>query len=152
MTWLRVSPALGLFLIACAPTYHTAPAYRFDPQAAHALEQRAAETCAAIDPPVPQPHRPFRTDGCSLFLDGWPTGDDWQGRCIDHDIAYWCGGPPALRARADEAFRQCLRDPTGSVMAFVMKVGVGAGGHPWMPAWYRWGYSHDYPAPYYGER
>jgi hypothetical protein len=35
-------------------------------------------------------------------------------------------------------------------MAYTMKLGVGVGGHPWVPAYYRWGYGHDYPAPYYG--
>lgn len=150
MKGLGVGLGLVVLVLACAPTYHTAPTCRFDAQAARALEQRAAETCAAVDPPVPQPDRPFRTDGCSFFLDAWPTGTSWQECCIAHDIAYWCGGPAALRHQADEAFRECLRDPTGSVVAFSMKVGVGIGGHPWVPAYFRWGYGHDYPAPYYG--
>ena len=33
------------------------------------------------------PSYPFTTDGCTLWPDGF-----WQSCCVEHDMAYWCGG------------------------------------------------------------
>ncbi len=62
----------------CAPTYHTAEAYRFDPVATAALEQLAAHICAERGEPGGKPTERFRTDGCSMWPDGTFAGETWQ--------------------------------------------------------------------------
>lgn len=86
--------------------------------------------------------RPFTTDGCSLFPDGWPTEQDtWLECCVEHDKAYWLGGTEQERLRADRNLRDCVLDATGdSHLAELMYAGVRAGGHPLFPTWYRWAY------------
>lgn len=55
-----------------------------------------------------------------------------------------------MRAEADEQLERCVAETYGSWMGKAMKCGVRVGGHPWVPAYWRWGYGHAYPAPYYG--
>jgi hypothetical protein len=141
--WLPV--LLGL---ACAPTWHRASPYRFDPAAAAALEARAAEVCRARGEPAGPPTEPFRTDGCSLWPDGMFTGETWQACCVEHDIAYWCGGTRAMRLEADRALAACVGERYRPWMGAVMKPGVRLGGGPAVPAYFRWGYGHPYPAGY----
>jgi len=49
------------------------------------------------------PPNPFTTDGCSLVPNGPMTEC-----CIEHDMAYWCGGPSVLRSASDEALSSCI--------------------------------------------
>ena len=136
-------------LAACAPTYHRAPVYRYDGAAARSITEQAWEQCREEGLPAGTPSEPFRTDGCSMWPDAWITGTDWQSCCVAHDIAYWCGGPPALRWAADRELQRCVARELSPAMGAVMLPGVRAGGHPWLPLYWRWGYGHRYPAPYY---
>ena len=84
----------------------------------------------------------FKSDGCSLFLDGtFKDPELWKGCCVEHDIAYWKGGTEEEREAADLKFRECILKKTGdAVLAKVMYEAVRAGGSPHFPTWYRWGY------------
>lgn len=136
---------LAASLAGCffAPRQHTVEPYRSDAEAAAALEQRATDACAATGHPDGVPTRPFVTDGCSAFLDG-----DWALCCVEHDIPYWCGGPSAARAEADERLRACVAQKRSGFLAAAMKLGVDVGGHPWWPAYWRWGYGRVWPSGY----
>lgn len=129
----------------CAPSRHTLEPYRSDPVAGAALSARAAEQCteSGRNQGV-QPDRIFITDGCSRVLDtAWNTAC-----CVEHDIAYWCGGDRAARLQADTEFGQCIAGETNAFVGWVMKTGVRIGGHPVFPSSYRWGYGHPYRATY----
>lgn len=140
--------ALVVLAAGCAPGYHRPPALRFDRPRAAALEARAETECrAAVGPAGAAPKRPFVTDGCTLWADGLWTGRSWQACCIAHDIAYWCGGPAALRAQADRALDRCVETEYSGWMGAVMWTGTRTLGHRRVPAHWRWGYGHDYPAP-----
>jgi len=39
----------------------------------------------------------------------WPD-DGWVACCVEHDIAYWCGGSADDRWRADNELLLCIRD------------------------------------------
>ena len=140
-------PALAALVAACAPTYHVPPAYRHDRPRAEALEARAVEACRLAVGPEGVPRRTFVSDGCTLWPDGLWTGSSWQECCIDHDIAYWCGGPAPLRSDADRALDQCVDVAYAGYMGSLMRVGTWALGGRLVPAHWRWGYGHDYPAP-----
>ena len=86
--------------------------------------------------------RDFESDGCSLFLDGtFDNPELWKKCCHLHDIAYWRGGTKKERELADLAFKQCVEKKTGnSHLAGLMYQAVRAGGEPYFPTWYRWGY------------
>lgn len=90
--------------------------------------------------------RPFSTDGCSLFPDRAPVGQaDWCGCCVAHDLAYWRGGSAAERLESDRVFRQCVQAASRSpALAGTMYGAVRAGGVPWLPSAFRWGYGWSY--------
>jgi hypothetical protein len=81
----------------------------------------------------------FTTDGCSM----WPD-DGWVRCCVEHDMAYWCGGTSADRTRADATFRDCVSALHGAPMAWLMYASVRVGGAPWEPFPWRWAYGWDY--------
>lgn len=84
---------------------------------------------------------PFTTDGCSLFPDGNPQHKSlWFQCCIQHDMAYWMGGTEPQRRQADLALEQCVADFGEPEIASLMLAGVRAGGTPYLPSSYRWGY------------
>ena len=93
---------------------------------------------------------PFASDGCSMFPDRAPIGTaDWCACCVAHDLAYWRGGSADERARADEEFGRCVRASSGdAVLAETMLAGVRAGGLPYFPTAYRWGYGWPYGRGY----
>lgn len=67
--------------------------------------------------------------------------DLWEECCFEHDIAYWQGGTAAERLEADQLLRECIEQRTGDrILAKVMYDAVRAGGTPYFPTWYRWGY------------
>ena len=145
MHWHRLGAlalALSLSLASCAPQAHRAARYRFDPALASRVEAKARAECGH------EPEHAFLTDGCSMWLDGWFTGSSWQECCVDHDVVYWCGGPGSRRSKADEALRGCVADEFQGWMGGVMWMGVRLGGHPWVPAYWRWGYGNDWPSSY----
>ena len=84
----------------------------------------------------------FTSDGCSLFIDGtFEKPELWKECCLKHDIAYWQGGTKEQREQADLAFKKCVEKKTGdSTLAQLMYEAVRAGGEPYFPTWYRWGY------------
>lgn len=130
-----------LLLSACTPRATTLEPYRRDSMQAEALEQRAEAHCEARYPSLP-PH-PFTTDGCTLWLDG-----DWVQCCVEHDIAYWCGGSAEERERSDETFRDCIAAAGSPNMAAWMLATVRIGGFPWYPVSWRWGYGWVWPHGY----
>ena len=134
--------------VGCVAQQHTIEPYRSDPAAAAQIESRATEVChaqRARDGLSSQPERPFRTDGCSA----WPDSEATRGCCVEHDIAYWCGGSAEARAEADAAFEDCVATRSGSPwLGTLMKTGVRFGGHPIFPMPYRWGYGDAYRAGY----
>jgi hypothetical protein len=137
---VRLSIGLGLLLVAgCTPATSRLEPYRDDATQAEALQRRAVEVCRQRRGADLPPH-PFTSDGCSL----WPDGP-WVNCCLDHDIAYWCGGSSEDRDRADEAFRQCVAAESSTGMGTVMFAGVRVGSLPWYPLPFRWGYGWDWP-------
>ncbi len=135
------SVALAAASAACAPTQHTVDPYRSDRAAAAALEARAAAICAhGPHGPRTLPEEKFVSDGCSLWIDdGWA-----EPCCVEHDIRYWCGGEKAERSAADASLRACVDSTASGSLAEMMRLGVGVGGHPLFPTYYRWGYGRPY--------
>ncbi len=84
----------------------------------------------------------FKSDGCSLFIDGtFKDRDLWKDCCVEHDVAYWKGGTAEERKAADLKFRECIEKRTGDkALALLMYEAVRTGGGPHFPTWYRWGY------------
>lgn len=95
----------------------------------------------------------FETDGCSMFPDGTlskPT--KWQHCCIQHDFAYYVGGPEEAREEADNQLASCVAEASGSsLLGSVMYYGVRLGGTPALPTPWRWGYGWDWD-PFNGYR
>ncbi len=146
---------LGLALaIACAGVvatcaacttldHHSAEPYRSDAKQAAAIEREAIAWCSAHGEPAGPPTLPFRTDACSLWLDG-----SWPACCVEHDVAYWCGGTAEARARADAELSACVAREYAPWMGGLMQVGVRVGGSPLWPTYFRWGYGHPYSGRY----
>ena len=84
----------------------------------------------------------FKSDGCSLFVDGtFKDRELWKGCCVEHDVAYWKGGTVEERKAADLKLRECIEKRTGDkALALLMYEAVRTGGGPHFPTWYRWGY------------
>jgi len=143
----RVGALLPLLLVlACAaPTRHVPEPWASDPEAGALLAARAAAACQTSGGSGGvQPVRPFVTDGCSRFPD-----TEWNTQCcVEHDIAYWCGGTSEERAAADAAFGDCIAARAGGFMGWFMEAGVRVGGAPVFPTPYRWGYGHPYSGGY----
>lgn len=138
-----VAAFLVALLVACAtPTRSTLG----DPSEQAALaaltDAGAADACSARRADGVTPPHPFTSDGCSV----WPDAD-WVACCLAHDVVYWCGGNAEARAGADRHLRACVSEEA-SGMGGLMWLGVRAGGAPWLPAPWRWGYGWDYPAGY----
>ena len=135
----RVNAMLSVVVLlgaGCTPIANTLQPYRRDATAAQALEQRAYDYCAQSHGRTP-PHR-FTTDGCSF----WPD-DGWVQCCVEHDIAYWCGGSADDRERADEGLRDCVARDHGATLGEMMYLGVRVGGIPWQPFPWRWAYGWE---------
>ena len=97
----------------------------------------------------PSSIQPFTSDGCSLFPDGdLEDNERWLNCCTQHDIAYWQGGSKEQRYQADLALKQCVSNLNKEKTAELMFAGVRAGGSPYFPTWYRWGYGWPYTRGY----
>lgn len=93
--------------------------------------------------------RPFTTDGCSLFPDGLPNHKNlWLECCIEHDKAYWLGGTYDERIAADKTLKNCVQQAKEPGIAELMLKGVRAGGTPYLPLPFRWGYGWPYGRGY----
>jgi hypothetical protein len=89
--------------------------------------------------------KPFTTDGCSDFPNGTPSQQSlWLDCCVRHDLAYWKGGTEAERLTADRALQRCVAQTGEEKIAELMLAGVRAGGSPYYPTSYRWGYGWPY--------
>lgn len=101
---------------------------------------------------------PFRSDGCSVVgpiahFFGYEN-DAIAKCCLQHDKAYWLGGPLKFKWRADRDFRKCLKHsikishgwqkPFPSALARLMWLGVAIGGFIPHPR-FRWGYGWKFP-------
>jgi len=95
------------------------------------------------------PPREFTTDGCSggmswswqTFVKPFTKNDiPWRGCCVTHDHCYWAGGTWTDRRNADLALRDCVADKGYPIMAWAIYFGVRAGGSPFWPVSWRWGY------------
>jgi len=93
--------------------------------------------------------RPFTTDGCSDFPDGTPSHKTlWRACCSEHDKAYWQGGTYKERWRADAELQRCVASVGEPAVAALMYAGVRAGGSPYWPTRFRWGYGWPWPRGY----
>lgn len=89
--------------------------------------------------------KPFTTDGCSLFPEGTPAQQSlWLNCCVAHDRAYWLGGSYEARQTADDALAACVAEVGEPEIALLMLKGVRAGGSPFWPTAFRWGYGWPY--------
>ena len=117
-----------------------------NPEAPTAEEQplvaRANAWCEAMQHPAGEPNRAFATDGCTGWVDG-----SLRECCVDHDIAYWCGGSADQRREADERFRACAEERSPGQSGLVYYA-VRIWGVPWLPTSWRWGYGHSFGSGY----
>ena len=131
-------------MAGCSPARSTLrPPYRLDGASYTAAElgEEAVQRCLADGrDPSALPPRAFTTDGCTLVSGGASTGC-----CIEHDMAYWCGGEARLRIAADRRLRQCVAAHNGRFAATAAYVSVRLGGSRWLPFPWRWGYGFDWP-------
>ena len=68
----------------------------------------------------------FKSDGCSLFVDGtFKDRDLWKGCCVEHDVAYWQGGTKKERKQADLK-KKCdaLRDAIAVVVHGIVSLQI----------------------------
>ncbi len=92
---------------------------------------------------------PFTSDGCSAFPDGtFDQNELWLECCTAHDLAYWKGGTYMERMDADLELQQCVAKLGEDGVALLMLAGVRAGGSPFFPTTFRWGYGWEYPRGY----
>jgi len=121
---------------ACTPTVSTMKQYRHDAPATARLAHDAAAICHCLRVTGEFPPRAFTTDGCSASPDR-----DWGDCCVEHDIAYWCGGSKEDRRAADRRLVACVEAKGHSKSwANFMRLVVGAGGQPQSPMPWRWAY------------
>ncbi len=107
-------------------------------QLSRQLERSADRYCSARRGGHNLPPYPFRTDGCSVSPNG-----SWVQCCVEHDVAYWCGGSAEDRKRADAKFRDCVAERQSEFLGDMMYLGVRVGGVPWHPFPWRWAYGWD---------
>jgi hypothetical protein len=134
--WALLLVCIGV--AGCNPKQHRLSPYDRDVQLSRQLERSADRYCSAYRGGHNLPPYPFRTDGCSMWLNG-----TWAECCVAHDIAYWCGGTAADRQRADEELGRCVARHESPFLGEMMSLGVRVGGVPWQPFPWRWAYGWD---------
>jgi len=67
---------------------------------------------------------------------------------VEHDVAYWIGGTREERSRADRELKVCVEEIESASLARTMWLGVRAGGSPYVPTSYRWGYGWPFTRGY----
>lgn len=98
---------------------------------------------------LPDKLQPFTSDGCSAFPDGITFSKvRWKTCCTAHDLAYWQGGSYSQRLDADLKLEKCVARLGQPKIAKIMLAGVRAGGSPYFPTSFRWGYGWKYPRTY----
>lgn len=138
-----VVSVLGLLAVGCVPMRHTIQPYASDPVQAQLLEVRASAECSSTRTDGALPPYGFTTDGCTFWLDSV-----WRECCIQHDVAYWCGGSEIARADADRRLRDCVASAGHPMASAWMYYGARLGGSPTLPFSWRWGYGWKWPYSY----
>ena len=82
----------------------------------------------------------FKSDGCTLFPDG-----NYRDCCVEHDKAYYFGGPLKERRAADNRLYECVKAKNSKTIAGIMWLGVRIGAVPFLPTPFRWGFGNKYP-------
>jgi hypothetical protein len=59
-------------------------------------------------------------------------------------MAYWCGGSREQRAQADRELGTCVGEAALPLLGFAMSTSTCVAGQPWMPFYWRRGYSQDW--------
>jgi hypothetical protein len=88
------------------------------------------------------PPRPFRSDGCSMWIDSW-QGVSLYPACFVHDLKYWAGypGEDVARLSADaELMIDVARLLNDTALAEIMFHGVRVGGHEIFKQTFSWGF------------
>ena len=85
-------------------------------------------------------------DGCSGGMSTtwrilFGKNPPWENCCDAHDQPYARGGSKLDRLMADLNLRSCVAKNGYPVWAFLMYYGVRAGGVPWLPTPWRWGFN-----------
>ena len=139
--WFASPAAVGLALWAagCVPTINTIGGH--DEAELRQWAEEAWGLC--LQRTGQDPSYPFTTDGCTLSPDG-----SWQSCCVEHDMAYWCGGSAEERRVTDALFRACVTDHGGRALAALLYWSVRVSGNPWLPVYWRWGYGWAWPRGY----
>jgi hypothetical protein len=137
--WLYLSVLGGVLVTGCVPTRNTIGGH--DDAELKDWALRAERLC--LERTGQKPPNSFTTDGCTLFPDG-----TWQSCCVEHDMAYWCGGRAEERRIADIEVKACVGKKGGGSAAVIMYWGVRLGGVPWLPTYWRWGYGWSWPHGY----
>jgi len=142
MTAVRLTLGVALasmVAVACTPMHSRLQPYRDCPAAEAVLARRARTICSCLRADQRLPPHAFTTDGCSMSPDG-----DWSDCCVDHDIAYWCGGSRDDRREADRRLASCVV-ARGHSHGFgeCVRLAVRAGGVPWKPFPWRWAYGWE---------
>jgi hypothetical protein len=88
------------------------------------------------------PELPFKSDGCSLFLDQWTQGRDLYEGCFIHDLFYWSGRPgdDLGRLKADVWLLLWVGEHVSIKLAEAMFNAVRMGGSEKLPTPWRWGF------------
>lgn len=136
----RVAATLQALAVAGAMSTSacTASNLRMAPEGrdVHSLPARALAICSCLRAGQGLPRRPFTTDVCSVSPDR-----NYGACCIDHDIAYWCGGREGDRLEADHRLALCVQEHGHSPRyAELVRRTVRVGGGPWSPFPWRWAY------------
>jgi hypothetical protein len=86
--------------------------------------------------------RAFKTDGCTLFVDGTSSKPDlWKHCCISHDLRYWFGGTEEEMDEADTRLKLCVEKAAGPRWAILIYNGVRAGHYSPIKNKYQWAWA-----------
>tara|TARA_Y100000768_G_scaffold385945_1_gene373202 strand:+ start:24414 stop:24836 length:423 start_codon:yes stop_codon:yes gene_type:complete len=88
--------------------------------------------------------KPFKTDYCTLFVDGTPNRPHlWRQCCFEHDLRYWFGGLASDQLKADKRLKQCVSKRAGATMANIMYYAIRAGHNSPVKHETHWGWGWD---------
>ena len=89
------------------------------------------------------PPKPFHQDGCTLFPDQI-FGSDFREACLNHDIAYWYGGPQKEKDLADQKLKAAIAESgfIGDLLQTPFYFGVHYLGDSWLTKFFdaNWGF------------
>jgi len=90
------------------------------------------------------PPKPFKSDGCSMWVDTWQGIDLYQA-CFFHDLKYWAGypGEETERLIADAELMIDVAKAGAPKMAEIMFAGVRVGGHEALKRSFSWGFGRQ---------